>query len=342
MLDDVDALAKVDGSGMLRQMAALADQLETSLSVEVDIERGGEKLCICGLGGSAMGADVLCDHVLRSSRAMASVVRDVTLPGWVDRETLVMPISYSGNTRETIAMYEEARRRGAFVVAITSGGQLKRLSEKHGGPHIIVPPGLQPRAALGHLLGAAASVVGAAGMSTIDTDLRALVPSIRDELSACAPQAHMAGNPAKQLATRLHDRVPFIYSSLTVRPAGRRWQTQINENSKMLCLYGELPEADHNQIVGWVDGARRPRCCPVFLTAGSDHGMTADIVRATISIFEDFRLDPVVAHLPGGTALENIMRGIVLGDHVSYYLAILNAVDPTPVSSIGELKKRLG
>lgn len=342
MLDDVDAMAKVDGSGMLRQMAALADQLESSLSADVNIERGGEKLCICGLGGSAMGADVVRDHVLRSSKTMVSVVRDVTLPGWVDRETLVLLISYSGNTRETLAMYEEARCRGANIVTIASGGRLRKLSEEGGDTLVTVPSGLQPRAALGYLLGAAASVVGAAGMTAIDRDLRALLPTIRDELCACAPRVPQADNPAKQLAARLHDRMPFVYSSPSIRPAGRRWQTQINENSKMLCLYGELPEADHNQVVGWVDGVRRPGACPVFLTAGSDHGMTADIVRATISIFEDFRLDPVIAHLPGGTALENVMRGIVLGDHVSYYLAMLNGVDPTPVSSIGELKKRLG
>ncbi len=342
MLDDVDALAKVDASGMLRQMTALADQLDRSLSSDVRIDQGTEKLCLCGLGGSAMGGDVLCDHMERTSRAMASVVRDVTLPEWVDRGTLAILISYSGNTRETLAMYEEARRRKATTAVITSGGRLQQLSAENGDPAIIVPSGLQPRAALGHLLGAAASVVGAAGLSSIDKDLRNMLPAIREELRACAPQVPLDENPAKQVAMRLQDKIPFVYSSRGVRPAGRRWQTQINENSKMLCLYGELPEADHNQVVGWVDGDRRPECQPVFLRAPSDQGMMADIVRATISIFEDFRLDPVVVDLRGGSALENIMRGMVLGDHVSYYLAMLKGVDPSPVSSISELKKRLG
>jgi glucose/mannose-6-phosphate isomerase len=341
-LDDVDALAKVDAAGMLRQMTALADQLERSLSSEVRIAQGGEKLCLCGLGGSAMGADVLCDHMERNSKVMASVIRDVTLPGWVDRDTLVVLISYSGNTRETLSMYSEAVRRKAPVAVITSGGQLQKLSAERGDPTVMVPSGLQPRAALGHLLGAAAAVVGAAGMSSIDRELRALLPPIRQELKDCAPQVPQDRNPAKQLAIRLHDSIPFIYSSHNVRAAGRRWQTQVNENSKMLCLYGELPEADHNQVVGWVDGLRRPECRPVFLKAPSDQGMVADIVRATISIFEDFRLDPVVVELGGGSALENIMRGMVLGDHVSYYLAMLKGVDPSPVSSISELKKRLG
>lgn len=341
-LDDVDALAKIDGAGMLRQMTALADQLDRSLSSEVRIESGGEKLCLCGLGGSAMGADVLCDHIEKNTKVMASVVRDVTLPGWVDRDTLVLLISYSGNTRETLSMHAEALRRHARVAIITSGGRLQKLGEERGDTTVLVPSGLQPRAALGHLLGAAAAVVGAAGMSSIGDELRSMLPAIRKELQECSPQVPQNCNPAKQLAARLHGTVPFIYSSRGVRPAGRRWQTQINENSKMLCLYGELPEADHNQVVGWVDGARRPDCLPVFLKAPSDQGMAADIVQATISIFKDFGLDPTVVELQGASALENIMRGMVLGDHVSYYLAMLQGIDPTPVSSISELKKRLG
>jgi glucose/mannose-6-phosphate isomerase len=341
-LDDVDALAKIDKAGMLRQMTALADQLDRSLASDVKIDQGAERLCLCGLGGSAMGADVLGDHMERTTKIMTSVVRDVTLPGWVDRDALVILISYSGNTRETLSMYEEARRRKARVAVITSGGRLLEKSEEYGDPVVLVPSGLQPRAALGHLLGAAASMVGGAGMSTMDRELRSMLPEIREELEACSPQVPLASNRAKQIAVRLDGKIPFIYSSRSVRPAGRRWQTQINENSKMLCLYGELPEADHNQVVGWVDGARRPECQPVFLKASSEQGMLSDIVRATISIFEDFNLDPVVIDLQGASPLENIMRGMILGDHVSYYLAMLKGVDPTPVSSIKELKKRLG
>lgn len=342
VLDDVNALAAIDKGGIIRQMTAIADQLDQSLSADVKIEQGAEKLCLCGLGGSAMGADVLSGHMERTSQVMTSVVRDAVLPAWVDRDTLVVLISYSGNTRETLAMFEEAHRREARVAVISSGGRLVKASEEKGDPSVLVPPGLQPRAALGHLLGAAASVIGSAGLSTVDKELRAVLPAIRKELKACSPQVETASNPAKQAAVRLAGKIPFIYSSRNVQPAGRRWQTQINENSKMLCLYGELPEADHNQVVGWVDGVRRPECQPVFLRASSDRGMMADIVKATISIFEDFHLDPVLVDLDGDTPLENIMRGIVLGDHVSYYLAMLKGVDPMPVSSIGELKKRLG
>jgi glucose/mannose-6-phosphate isomerase len=169
-----------------------------------------------------------------------------------------------------------------------------------------------------------------------------MLPVIKEEVEVCSPETPLSRNPAKQIAMRLNGRTPFVYSSRDVRTAAKRWQTQINENSKMLCLSGELPEADHNQIVGWVDGARDQRNIPVILRARSDQGMMADIMRATISIFKDFDLDPVIVDLEGQTPLENVMRGMVLGDFVSYYLAMLRGVDPLPVPSITELKKRLG
>lgn len=341
-LDDASGLAHIDASNMLGQMTALPDQLLASLSSEVNIDEGSRKLCLCGLGGSAMGADVLCDHLEATTDAIVSVVRDVRLPGWVDEETLTIILSYSGNTRETLEMYADARRHGSRIAVITSGGRLLQLSEGSGESIVRVPPGLQPRAALGHLLGSAAAVLEGAGVSPVATELRRMVPSLREDVRTCSALTPTEDNPAKTIAKSIAGTLPFIYSSRNVRSAGRRWQTQINENSKMLCVYGELPEADHNQIVGWVDGPKGDKNRPVFLRASSDRGMMADIVKATISIFEDFRLDPLVVDLKGETSLESVMRGIVLGDHVSYYLAMLQGIDPTPVSSITELKKRLG
>jgi len=341
-LDDVNALASLDPSNMLRQMVDLPSQLSASLSSKVTVEGSPRKLCFCGLGGSAMGADILCDHLERTAKVCSSVVRDVQLPAWVDEDTLTITISYSGNTRETMAMYKEAVSRNAKICAISSGGRLVQSCQERGDQLITVPSGLQPRAALGYLLGAAATVIEAADVAPVASELRALLPAIRDEVEVCSPSTAGPKNPAKAIAKNLDGRMPFIYSSRNVRTAARRWQTQINENSKTLCLSGELPEADHNQIVGWIDGARDGNNVPVILRAASDQGMMADIVNATISIFEDFRLGPVIVELEGQTVLENIMRGIVIGDFVSYYLAMLKGVDPLPVSSITELKKRLG
>lgn len=342
ILDDVTAMIGIDVSNMLGQIASMPQQLSSSLRSRINIEPGVERLCFCGLGGSAMGADILCDHLEMTSEVFGAVTRDYRLPRWVDEETLTLLVSYSGNTRETLSMYEEARRRNSRIAAITSGGKLLQLCVENKEAHIRVPAGLHPRAALGHLLGAAASIVETAGIVPAASHLDEVVPVLREDVIAYSPQVPSSDNKAKQIAKELKGSMPFVYSSRDIRTAGRRWQTQINENSKMLALYGELPESDHNQIVGWVDGPRNDIARPVFLRASSDQGMMADIVEATVSIYEDFGLRPLAVEIEGATTLECIMRGIVLGDHVSYYLAMLNGVDPTPISSIFELKKRLG
>jgi glucose/mannose-6-phosphate isomerase len=339
-LDDAKSLTSLDPSGMLNQMMGLPNQLRASLGSVVQIDKKPEKLCLCGLGGSAMGADILSDHLENNSDVFSSVVRDVKLPRWVDDTTLVVLLSYSGNTRETLAMYEQARGRGSSIVAVSSGGRLSELQKSKN--LVTVPGGLQPRAALGHLLGAAAAVIEAADIAPVASDLNEMLPKLEEQVIKCSPNSPVRKNPAKEVAKQLDGKMPFIYSSRDIRTAAKRWQTQINENSKMLCLSGELPEADHNQIVGWIDGPRESNNVPVFLRASSDEGMMAEIMKATISIFEDFRLNPVLVELEGATALENVMRGVIIGDFVSYYLAMLKGVDPLPVSSITELKKRLG
>jgi glucose/mannose-6-phosphate isomerase len=342
VLDDLSFMASRDPSGMLRQMLDLPSQLRSSLSSEVRIDMEPDKVCLCGLGGSAMGGDIVCDHLEAVSTVPAAVVRDVTIPKWVDGSTLALIISYSGNTRETLEMYRQAREMNASIVAITSGGQLAKACQECGETLVQVPSGLQPRAALGHLLGASAAAIESAGLASMATNLREMIPMLQTRVETCSPSMPRANNVAKQVAERLHGKMPFIYSSRPVRTAGKRWMTQINENSKMLCMASELPEANHNQLVGWIDGARDARNVPVFLRASSDRGVMADIMRATLSIFEDYQLGPVLIDLDGETSLENVMQGIVIGDFVSYYLAMLNGVDPLPVSSISELKKRLG
>jgi glucose/mannose-6-phosphate isomerase len=168
-----------------------------------------------------------------------------------------------------------------------------------------------------------------------------MVASLDRLVGELVPSVPTERNVAKQVARDLEGKIPAVYSSRSVRAAAKRWQTQINENSKMLCLQGELPEADHNQIVGWLDGAP-DAVTPVFLRASTDSGMMADIMSTTIGMFADFGRQPLIVELEGASPLENVMRGVVIGDFVSYYLAMVQGVDPMLVPSITELKKRLG
>ncbi|HPP45515.1 MAG TPA: SIS domain-containing protein, partial [Methanomassiliicoccaceae archaeon] len=146
---------------------------------------------------------------------------------------------------------------------------------------------------------------------------------------------------AQEVTDFLFGKLPVIYAVDGYNGVATRFRQQINENSKMLCLSGEVPEMDHNQIVGWIDGARDGRNRPVMLLPRSGGYMALDLMRATIELFDDHDIDTVVADLEGASPLESALHGIMLGDFVSYYLAILRGVDPTPVPSIKELKGRL-
>jgi len=195
---------------------------------------------------------------------------------------------------------------------------------------------------MGYLLGSIALVIEAARMAPAATALRRILPDLAVYRESVAPQRKSRSNEAKKMSKKLYGHLPAIYAPRALRPAATRWQTQMNENSKMLAVSGELPEMNHNQIIGWLEGENVGNCVPVFLTGGSVKGTMSRIVEVTASMFKEARLRPIVVDLAGRTNLETMLRGVVLGDFVSYYLAMLKGVDPTPVHSIQELKRRLG
>ena len=177
-LGDAGVLSEIDRSGMLASISALPSQLSASIRSRIKVGDGADRLCFCGIGGSAMGADVLTDYVNKNTDVMSSVIRGTELPRWVDDDTLIVVISYSGNTRETLRMFELARSTGGEIVAISSGGQLLNLCRDSGISFIKVPPDVQPRAALGHLLGAASSIIEAADIYPVATELGVIAPKL--------------------------------------------------------------------------------------------------------------------------------------------------------------------
>lgn len=341
VLDDAEALSTKDASGMLEQIMALPSQLEFSLSKSIYLEPDTySNVCICGLGGSAMSGDILRDYMNEHSSSPIIVVRDTQLPKWVNENTFALILSYSGNTIETLYMYEEAKAKGAKIVGVTSGGKLKDLFIENNNPFIEVPSGLQPRAALGYMLGACAVVMKSANLCNIADDLKALIPRLEEECRHYAMNVPVKDNLAKRVADRLENSLPAVYGTVSVAPAASRWRTQINENAKMLSMCGILPEFNHNQIVGWISTPSAPATA-VFLRSVMDSVEITKIVDATTSLFNDSGVDTLVLNLEGESKLECTMRGIILGDFVSFYLAALHGVDPTPIDPISKLKERV-
>jgi glucose/mannose-6-phosphate isomerase len=299
-------------------------------------------VAVCGMGGSAIGGELVLATAGRLD-VPAAVVRGYELPAWVRPTTLVVAVSYSGETEETLACAEEALSRGCRPVCVATGGRLAALAVAHGAPTVPVPAGLQPRAALGVLATPVAAALVQAGLCA---DLRADVgeaAALLDELASdLDPAVPEEANGAKALARRLAGRLVLVCGAGVTAPAARRWKTQVNENAKAPAFWAELPELDHNEIEGWSSVPALAAATQVVLL--EDPGWPAALARrAQLTAAGLGAHGAGVERLTarGSAPLARAASLIGLGDWVSYYLALLYGVDPTPVTAIESFKRRL-
>jgi len=299
---------------------------------------------ILGMGGSAIGGDLLAALAAESSPVPICVNRDYTLPDWVGDNTLTIGSSYSGDTEETLAAFKAARRRGCHLLALSSGGRLADLAHQYGAPCLHIPYQSQPRAALGYslifLVGLAQRMGLLPDQSNGVKEAIQILSARREEIGAHVPTAE---NEAKQLALELKDRLPVIYGAGILAPVARRWKTQINENAKSWALWEELPEFDHNTVASF--GLAKPLLKQIYAIALTSpamhprHRLRFEI-SAELIAREGIAQKEIAAR--GETPLAQMVSAIQFGDYASYYLAMLYEVDPTEIPNIKYLKKRLG
>ena len=339
---DWAGVAAVDPGGMLDDILNQPHQIEDALwRVEsagiapADV-RGG--LVVCGMGGSAIGADLARGAIGDRARRPLFTSRDYEPPPWLGEDTLVLCSSYSGNTEETLASYAAAGDRGAPRVVMTTGGALADAARADGVPVIGVPSGMQPRAAVAYMTVGALEVAALAGVTdSLRSELEAASGLLRELAAEWGPEGDPDGE-AKSLARGLRGQVPVVYGAELTAPASVRWRSQLNENAETAAFDGVLPEMDHNEICGW----GQPTFTAVFLSDDEQHArvkqrieLTADVVVAAGSPVERVRSR-------GETRVERVLALVLLGDLVSLYLAVLNGVDPSPVARIEDFKQRLG
>ena len=304
---------------------------------------------LCGMGGSAIGGDLVAGLVAPTAPVPFVVNRGYALPGWVGERTLVVASSYSGGTEETLSAVADARRRGARIVAITSGGRLADLAETHGFDVIEIPGGLQPRAALGFSLGVGLRIARALGLAELpDAEFDDALAAARDrsgrhDQDADATEAG-ADNPALGLAARLDDALPVVYTGTGLLEAvGVRWRTQIHENAKHPAVGNVLPELDHNEIMGYEAGpaALLERVQVIALRDADDHPQVAKRFEATRDLIAPRVGGWTEVASEGRSRLARMLSLVQLGDAVSFWLAVRKGEDPTPVETIQALKKTL-
>jgi glucose/mannose-6-phosphate isomerase len=298
-------------------------------------------LVVAGMGRSAIGGQlaraILGDH---ASRPLLGA-RAYGLPPWTTPDTTVLCASYSGNTEETLACYEAAGVIGARRVAVTSGGKLAELARADKVPVVPVAGGFQPRAAVAYMTVAALQVAALCGVGPgMNSELDVAADHLEELVIEWGPEGAPDG-VAKALARQLHGTVPAIAGAGLTTPIAYRWKTQINENAKMPAYALELPELDHNEIVGWGSAGEFGRFSAVFLDDCDMHPRVKERIDLTARLIAPGAAGVHRIESRGQTTVERVFSLVLLGDLVSIYLAVLRGVDPEKVEVLDRLKDEL-
>lgn len=351
MLDDPKLIKKYDRSGMLGTIESFprqcleAKSIGSSFNLPASYRTPYRSIICAGLGGSAIGADILRSYLWNEIKIPFFVNRNYTLPAFAGEDTLVFIFSYSGNTEETISVYRDAGKRLAKRVVVTTGGILQRLAEKDGVPVIPVPGGMQPRCATGYMSIPVLILLAKVGivkdnLRQIDETVRVL-DMIRREKAGFAVRSK--NNIAKKAAEALYGKCPVIYGSQDHTDCVvTRMRGGLSENSKVLSSGNLFPEMNHNEIEGW-SGAKKvfKGFTAVFLRDDLDHPRISKRMDITAGIIKKEGSAVIEIHSLGRSRLARIFSLIYICDFISFYLAVLNRADPTPVGRVAEIKKAL-
>ena len=324
-------------SAMIDDVLGLPDQLRDALwrieTARLQPAEDSAGLMVCGMGGSAIGADLAAAAIGdRLTKPLVSI-RGYELPSWATPEWSVLCSSYSGNTEETLACFEAAEALGARRYVLSTGGRLVEQAREAGVP-VVAPPGIYPpRVAVAYMFATAAEVAALAGAA----------PGVHTEIDCAAAflerEALAIKAKAAEVAGRLAGSTAVVYGSDLTAPVARRWKTQINENAKLPAFYSELPEADHNEICAWEPEASAAAMTPVFLEDCDQHPRERQRFELTAEVIAPGAADVVRLETKGETRVERLLWAMLLGDLVSLEMARLRDVDPGSIEAIDKLKE---
>ncbi|MBI2651200.1 bifunctional phosphoglucose/phosphomannose isomerase [Candidatus Woesearchaeota archaeon] len=318
----------LDSQNMLQAIKNFPLQCKDALGLPKGISVAGEinNIVVAGMGGSAIGGDLLKSYLINAPIPVC-VNRDYKVPAFVNEKTLLFAVSYSGNTEETLSACYDAKKKGAKIIGITSGGKLAGECEKV----VKVPQGLQPRAALGYLFFPMLGILHNKGIVSVKN-------SEVNEMIDILKKTEKFSAAAESLAKKLKDKIPIIYASEAMAPVAFRWKTQINENAKMPAFYNVFSEMNHNEIASYRNMDRK--FAAVIIRDKYDN----ERVKKRMDVCKDimqFAANVEEAQTEGECLLARMFSGIYLGDFVSYHLAVWNRIDPGPVDIIESMKKRI-
>ena len=347
-LDDLERFQSIDPGRMLEMIDLLPDQLLQAWNqgqrLPLGEISGVRQIIVAGMGGSAIGGDLLAGYAARMAAVPVHVWRDYDLPAYAySPETFVITSSFSGNTEETISAFESGLEAGTQLLVVTTGGQLAERARSLGIPIWGFEHPGPPRAAVGFSFGLLLAAISRLGLlPDPEAEVLDAVEAMREQQAQLHAEISVAKNPAKRLAGQLVNRLPTVIGAGFLGPVARRWRTQIAELAKAVAQFEILPEADHNMVAG----VEYPEellgsTMVLFLRASLNHPRNLariDVTKELLTV-EGFNADFVEAS--GESLLAQQWTTLHFGDYLSYYLAMAYGIDPTPIEAIEDLKVRL-
>jgi len=348
-LDDIKTINEIDKSNMLDILATFPEQIKKSKEIveTADIPHlyKVDNIIISGMGASSISGDIIQALFRDRIDIPIHINRQYDLPKWANKNTLVISQSYSGNTEETLSTFKHAYQKHCQIIGISSGGKLQEYCLKREIPHVKIPEGIQPRAATGYSLFTTIYTLKKTGILTQDltTEINETITITEELKNQNKKEVPEENNPSKQIAKQILNKIPQVYGWTIYTPIAKRWCTQFNENSKLICRYDEVSECNHNDIVGWSMNPEVSKkfICILFRDNDNESIYMKTRLNFMKKLFSDVAGDVLEIQIKGKKRLAKMMYAMYLGDFTSCYLAILRKIDPTPVEAISELKNEL-
>ena len=346
-LDDPQVYRELDPSGLAGRLSDAPRQVRAAWDCAWTTPLAGlngayDRLVVAGMGGSAIAGDLVADLASLNEGMLVTVVRDFRLPFALDERTLMVACSYSGNTEETLSMFRQGLDSGAGMVAVTAGGGLAQEAARHNVPTLFVDAPGEPRSAAVYNFMLLAGLTARLGLLDTETvDAEAASTALVKRVESLSPDTPISDNAAKTLALGLVGRLPLVCGGGLFRGVARRWKSQFNENAKVWAFSETLPELLHNFVEAldsWPTSIHQP--IALLLKPYGLSGAAADRYEALEGLLERKEVEYRVLAGCNVSPLVQLLDMLVMGDYVSYYLALLRGVDPSPTPILDGMKRR--
>lgn len=337
-----DFVRKYDSQNQFTVLKETYRQVEFAWNNEIELSTIRRKkfssVVFCGLGGSAISGDLLCDYTGDEIDIPFNIIRGYNLPSYVNEKTLIIISSYSGNTEETVSCLKQAFRKKCPVITISSGGVISETARRKNISLVKIPEGFQPRYALGLSFFSLLKIFQELGFIKEDKNVR----KITDLWKQKGEEYSSENNPAIKIAEQLIGFIPVIYSSEFLSSAGYRFKCQLNENSKIHAFHNIIPEMNHNEIIGWESFKEKQFQAKIIYLIDKDyHTQNKKRFKILNELIRSNKVDSLSIHSVGKSKKVRIMDLIFLCDWISFYLAVLRGFDPSEIDFIRRMKKSL-